>query len=47
LAAGHVTVTVPSGLAVAATLTGASGTCDVGVTGLAAFFGPLPFALTA
>jgi len=47
LAAGHVTVTVPSLFAVAVTVSGASGTADVGTTGLDAFFGPDPLALTA
>ena len=47
LAAGQVTSTVPSGLAVAVTDVGASGTSAVGVTGGLFAFGPAPIALTA
>src|SRR5437762_9703342 len=40
-------VTVPSGLAAAVTVAGGSGTAEDGTTGLDAFFGPEPLALTA
>src|SRR5439155_13133080 len=44
---GQLTLTVPSGLATAVTLAGASGTSEVGMTGLEFFFGPSPSAFTA
>src|SRR5262245_23695862 len=47
LAGGQVTVTVPSPFSVAVTLTGGSGTSEVGMTGLAARLGPAPLPLTA
>src|SRR5690242_14176775 len=47
LAGGQLTVTVPSGLAVAVTLVGGSGTSDVGMTGLAVRLRPAPLLFTA
>src|SRR5690349_25083760 len=47
LAAGHLTVTVPSGLAVAVTDAGAAGTSAVGVTGGVLALGPAPTEFTA